>query len=104
MNKLWNWILLQWKKFTRDYKIEVKSLKLLTPYLLLINFKADECEMYLTIDGNYKDLYKKHHKRSEEAKQNDEIISFDNYMEEINLLIPTEDIIIIEYKNWKRKL
>lgn len=84
-----------WKKINKDYVIVVKSINLVSPYVLLIDFTADNVSFYITIHGNYKEIRSKHLKQNQK-----EPISFENYMEEINLLIPTEDIIKDNYKQW----
>lgn len=91
INKLELW----WKKIQRDYKIEIKSIKLVSPYVLIIDFLSDDTPYYVTLHGDYKKLRSKHLKRN-----NVEPITFEEYMEEINLLIPTEDVVKHYYKQW----
>lgn len=100
-------------------KVEVKSINLLTPYILIINFRehfkstfkieADHVvedkkvykEWYLILHGNYKAIRSKHLKR---LQIEEGAISFEEFMEEINLLIPAEDIVLNNKLKWKTKL
>ena len=84
-----------WKKINKDYVVVVKSINLVSPYVLLIDFTADNVSFYITLHGNYKEIRTKHLKQNQK-----EPISFDEYMEEINLLIPAEDVILNNYDQW----
>jgi len=98
IKKTLKWFQLYWKKLHKDYVINIQSIKLISPYVLLIDFKSDDIPYYLIINGNYKQIRKKY------LEQNlKEPISFDEYMDEINLLIPAEDIIKHYFKQWKKK-
>lgn len=96
--KILKWFEYKWKVLNRDFKIEVKSIKLVSPYILIIDFIADNDPYYVVIHGDYKELRSKHLKRN-----NVEPITFEEYMEEINLLIPSEDVIKHYYKQWMLK-
>ena len=91
------WLEKLWKKWTKDYNIVIKSIELHTAYILVINFTCDDKPMYLVIDGNYKEIRKKY-------LQDNKCISFNEYMEEINLLVPAKDVVLSNIKKWKAKL
>ena len=99
MNKMLKYFQKIWKHWTNDYEIVVKSIKLVSPYVIIFDFTSNDIPYYLTIDGNYKLI------RSKFLSKNvTEPISFEDYMEEINLFIPVEDIINSKYEKWKKKL
>lgn len=83
----------------KNENLHIKSIKLLTPYILHIDFTKNSENYYLIIHGDYKEIRTKHLQRNSKS----EIISFDEFMEEINLLIPAKDIVKENYKKWKKK-
>ena len=98
MKKIIDYIKLKLKRLNKDYIITVQSIKLVSPYVLLIDFKADDTSYYLLINGDYKEIRKKYLQ-----KNNVEPISFNEYMDEINLLMPSEDVVKFYIKQWKIK-
>ena len=95
VKKLLYWFQAVWKQWTKDYLIVVKAVKLVSAHVLIIDFTADDVSYYITIHGDYKKIRTKFLQ-----KNTQEPISFEDYMEEINLLVPTEDIIKHHYKSW----
>lgn len=93
--KFENW----WKYRTNDFIIELKDIKLVSGWVLIVDFISDGEAYYLTIDGDYKELRKKYLQKN----NNIEPISFKEYSQEIGLLIPIEDVIKLYKKQWIKK-
>lgn len=92
-----------WKKWNKDYKIEIRSIESVSPYILIINFKADSKPYYMLMEGNYLKHRKRFLERANEVKKDNELISFTDYLNEIGLLIPVEDVVLHNIKKWKYK-
>lgn len=90
---------LWWKYKKNDFKIEIKSIKLVSAWVLIIDFTADEEPHYLLIENDYREIRTKYLKRN----NNVEPISFEEFMDEISLLIPAEDIVKHYNKKWRKK-
>ena len=88
-----------WKSYNADYKIEIKSIKLVSPWVLIIDFNADGQSHYVILENDYREIRTKYLKRN----NNVEPISFEEFMDEISLLIPAEDVVKHYIKNWRKK-
>ena len=92
---------LWWKNKIKDHVIVIKSITSVSAYVLIIDFTSDDVPYYLTIHGDYKVIRTKYlSKVQEEKAQEKPPISFDDFMEEINLLVPAKDVVLELKKDW----
>lgn len=90
--------------FYSEKNIDVQSIKLVSPFVLIINFRLSKTvyskdselkkpiigydNYYVVLHGDYKEIRKKYNQNLE-----NEYITFEQFKEEIGLLIPIEDVL-----------
>lgn len=93
-----------WKKLTNDYKIEIKNVNIVSPYVIIIDFTTDQQNYYLIMEGRYQKIRKIFLSENNDRKNNNfEPISFIDWLPIAGIFIPVEDIVIYNKKKWKKK-